>query len=86
MWACRQTSLPRMCEVYVGENPSVQTTTDPVGEGVGGRVPSTIESKDAEADSAKGSATDTDSRKDHYSKWRTGSVVVAPVRTLRDND
>jgi hypothetical protein len=72
-------------DVYVRQNPSVPTTTVPVGEGVGGRVPSTIESKDAEADSAKGSATDTDSRKDPDSKWRTGSVVVAPVRAIRDN-
>jgi hypothetical protein len=54
-------------------------------QSVGGRVPSTIESEDAEADSAKGSATDTDSMKDPDSKWGTGSVVVAPVRTLRDN-
>jgi hypothetical protein len=31
------------------------------------------------------SAIDTDSKKDPASNWKTGSVVVAPVRTLRDN-
>jgi hypothetical protein len=64
-------------DFYVRQNPSVQTTTVPVGEGVGSRVPSTIESKDAEADSAKGLATDTDSRKlILVAMWRVRPVAV----------